>query len=181
MFPASGNGSPQTPAQQLQRGSALIISLVMLLLMTVIGVTAVQTTTMQERMAGNTRDRQLAFQAAEAALREAEDYLSDGTVVPGPFNNSNGLFQPEGEGEERRWRTVNWDGGDVVTVNYPDEQVSRPPAYIIEQLAVASRTGSSLAADEVGTQRSYRITAMGWGGSEEAVVVLQTGFLRERR
>ena len=55
-----------------QQGSALIISLIILLLMTLIGVTAMQTTTLEERMTGNMRDSNIAFQAAEAALREGE-------------------------------------------------------------------------------------------------------------
>jgi len=54
---------------QRQTGAALIVSLVLLLIMTVLGVTAMRTTTLQERMAGNLRDNNLAFQDAEAALR----------------------------------------------------------------------------------------------------------------
>ena len=59
-----------------QRGAILIVSLLLLLVMTLIGVTAVSTTTLQEKMAGNNRQRQLAFQAAGAALRDAETWLT---------------------------------------------------------------------------------------------------------
>ncbi|TCK05937.1 pilus assembly PilX family protein [Marinobacterium mangrovicola] len=55
-----------------ESGAALIVALIMLLLITIIGVSAMQTTTMEERMAGNLRDRHVAFQAAEAALRQGE-------------------------------------------------------------------------------------------------------------
>jgi type IV pilus assembly protein PilX len=58
-----------------QRGAALVTSLVLLLVLTVIGVTAMTMTRMQERMAGNTRDLNLAFQGAEAALRDGESMI----------------------------------------------------------------------------------------------------------
>lgn len=60
-----------------QRGSTLLVGLVMLLLMTFIGLAAIRGSGMQELMAGNMRDRQLAFQAAESALREAEGVLKN--------------------------------------------------------------------------------------------------------
>ena len=55
-----------------QRGAALIVGLIFLVILTLLGVTAMQSSTLEERMAGNARDRNLAFQAAEAALRDAE-------------------------------------------------------------------------------------------------------------
>ena len=58
-----------------QRGVALIITLLILLVMTIVSVSSVQTTTIEERMAGNLRDRNLAFQAAETALRNAESFI----------------------------------------------------------------------------------------------------------
>ncbi len=55
-----------------QRGMALVTSLIFLVLLTLVGVTAMQNTTLEEKMAGNNRDRNVAFQSAEAALRDAE-------------------------------------------------------------------------------------------------------------
>jgi len=56
-----------------QRGSALIISLVILLVLTLIGITGMQTTVLEEKMSGNFRDKNIAFQAAESAMRDAEN------------------------------------------------------------------------------------------------------------
>ena len=61
----------RTPSTHSQHGSALIIGLIFLVLLTVVGITAMQTTTLEEKMAGNQRDRSVAFQAAETALRDA--------------------------------------------------------------------------------------------------------------
>lgn len=55
-----------------QRGVSLVVSLIFLVILTLLGLTAMRVATMEERMSGNARDRNIAFQAAEAALRDAE-------------------------------------------------------------------------------------------------------------
>src|SRR5688500_11003113 len=59
-----------------QRGVALIVSLVLLVVATLIGLASVRGTTLQERMSANMYDRSLAFQRAEAALRAAEGAIT---------------------------------------------------------------------------------------------------------
>lgn len=58
-----------------QRGFSLIVGLIFLVAITLLGVIAMKNTILQERMAGGMRDRSLAFQAAEAALRDAKHDL----------------------------------------------------------------------------------------------------------
>jgi type IV pilus assembly protein PilX len=55
-----------------QRGASLIVGLIFLVAVTLLGVVAMKNTVLQERMAGGSRDHSLAFQAAEAALRDAK-------------------------------------------------------------------------------------------------------------
>lgn len=57
---------------QRQQGVALIVSLILLVVMTIIGLAGIRGITQQERMANHGYDRSLAFQATEAALREVE-------------------------------------------------------------------------------------------------------------
>lgn len=64
-----------------QSGAVLAISLIMLLLLTIIGVTGSQVTSLEEKMAGNMRDRNIAFQAAESALRDAERDVSNSVAA----------------------------------------------------------------------------------------------------
>lgn len=59
-------------APRSQRGVSLVVSLIFLVILTLLGLTAMRVATMEERMSGNARDRNIAFQAAEAALRDAE-------------------------------------------------------------------------------------------------------------
>jgi Tfp pilus assembly protein PilX len=71
---------------QSNRGAALIIGLVMLLVLTLLGLASMQSTSLQERMASNFDQRHQAFQLAETALRFAErEYwaaLRDGLTPP---------------------------------------------------------------------------------------------------
>jgi len=55
-----------------QRGAVLVITLMFLLVITVLAITSVQVSTREERMAGNLKDWNIAMQAAESALRDAE-------------------------------------------------------------------------------------------------------------
>lgn len=55
-----------------QRGMALLVSLVFLLLLTLIGISSMQNATLQEKMAGSVSLRNQSFQIAEAVLRVGE-------------------------------------------------------------------------------------------------------------
>lgn len=164
-----------------QCGSVLAIALIFLLLMTLIGVTAMRTSTMQERMAGNMRDRNLAFQAAEMALREGERFLS-GNVVLVDFDNTGGLYQPAGDSQVNRWLDIDWlvDGNSRAT-SAGLSDVARQPRYIVEELAAGStETPADLDANrELKETRVYRVTALGWGGNINTQVMLQTRFRRQ--
>ena len=55
-----------------ERGASLLVGLIFLVILTMLGLMALRVATVEERMSGNSRDRSIAFQAAEAALRDAE-------------------------------------------------------------------------------------------------------------
>lgn len=64
-----------------QRGMALLISLVFLLLLTLIGVSSMQNATLQEKMAGSVALRNQSFQLAEANLRIGESAVQLATYT----------------------------------------------------------------------------------------------------
>ena len=112
-----------------ERGAVLIVALVFLVIMTVLGVTAMRTTTLQERMAGNVRDSNLAFQSAEAALREGEQFLQQATLPQ--FNGANGLLPMEEDaGQVTFWNDYAWIGNGRVTASVAG--VIEAPRYVIE-------------------------------------------------
>lgn len=164
-----------------QRGAVLVVSLIILLMLTVIGLSAVRDTAVQERMAGNIRDTNSAFQSAELSLRHAEDYLTLATV--GPFTGSNGLYKVCGPGQSGAacnipdWKNRNSTGW--VTVNVTLEGVSRQPQYYIEENPVAVGNSGSLVSDTPNeTFEMYRITARGFGSSDGSIIVLQSTYRR---
>ena len=64
-------------------GAALLIALVLLLAVLIVGVSAARTALDTEKSARNMRDRLIAFQAAEAALADAERLELAGVPDPG--------------------------------------------------------------------------------------------------
>jgi type IV pilus assembly protein PilX len=58
-----------------QRGAVLVVALILLLVLTLIGVTTMESTGMEMKMANQSRERLIATQAAEAGLRAAENYI----------------------------------------------------------------------------------------------------------
>jgi Tfp pilus assembly protein PilX len=87
----TAGGHVQLPVKQ--NGTSLLIALLMLLILSIVGMGAIQNSGLQERIAGNTRDRNLAFNAAESALREAEDYLDADEIKPLFDGSTTGLYR----------------------------------------------------------------------------------------
>lgn len=74
------------PAVERQRGAALIIGLLLLLVLTVFAISGMSSATLDLALAGNTQYAENAFQAAESAI-EAE--LTIGQATPDtPRNNA---------------------------------------------------------------------------------------------
>ncbi len=64
-------------SRNAQGGVALFVSLIFLLLLTIVGVSAMKSATLQEKMAGSTRFKTITFQYAEAGLREGEGFIAN--------------------------------------------------------------------------------------------------------
>jgi len=170
-MPAPHIASLATPPPTPQQGAVLIVALVILLIMTVIGVSAMQVTVLEEKMAGSLRDKSIAFEAAEAALRDAEGVLSQ-AMIPNP-SSTNGWYE---YGQTQLWPIVSWtNSSQAVQYSGPTlDNVARLPAYIIEEL----RPGNTdLEAGLPQQVDYYRISARGIGGGS-AVVILQSVFKR---
>lgn len=60
-----------------QRGMALFVSLIFLLLLTIVGLAGMQNATLQEKMAGNIKLKNESFQFAESGLRAGEAYIAN--------------------------------------------------------------------------------------------------------
>lgn len=158
--------------KRAETGSVLIVSLIMLLLLSLIGLAGMQTTIMQDRMAANLRDKGMAFEAAEAALREAETGLR--VNVSPSFSGVNGLYRV-GANNLPDWPADPTDNGNsVITYSGGVPGVYQQPKYVIEQVDTIIPPGCDLSSycEPV----YYRITGVGFGGSDTSSAVLTTVF-----
>lgn len=189
-----------------QHGAVLIVALLFLVILTMLGLTAMSGTTMEERMAGNTRDINVAMQAAEAALRDARRDINGMPLFGAPRPMHESQFGDP--------------GGALGTCNPNVRGLCRPPAYdgsagamlpaaldIGINFNVAAEYGRFTGAPEIRGPRNavlstqprylielfclqnynsldgttyckfYRITARGFGVNPNSQVTLQEVFL----
>jgi type IV pilus assembly protein PilX len=97
---------------QRQRGASLAVVLILLLLMAMLCASSLRGTAASERMAAASYDRELAFQAAETALREAEELLRSHPSFPaaGCAGGLCALKEDVSSGDLPRWRdpSISW-------------------------------------------------------------------------
>ena len=148
-----------------QTGAALIVSLIFLLLMTLLSTSTMRSATMQEKMAGNTRDYNLGFQSAEAALREAEDYLRTTAVLP-DFDDSGAHYVVNSPNRPTWQNYPPSDGSGYISYSADIDGTAQRPRYYLERLTTArpagTETETGTAVDEI---FYFRITAVGYGGA----------------
>jgi len=143
----------------------LIVALILLLVLTILGLAAAQSTSLEERMAGNYRNNTLAFQAAEAGIRAAESCLSAGTSACSGFaSNANGvyLFNPGAPPPPSTATTPLWNVSGFWTTsgntmnytsvssgsNFPD--VASQPQIIIEEMPPVAQPGGNIGTQQYG-------------------------------
>ncbi|MHB8473212.1 MAG: pilus assembly PilX family protein [Gammaproteobacteria bacterium] len=159
----------------LQRGSALIVSLLILLVLTVIGVTSMSTTALQSKMASNSREYNQGFQATESALRYGEAEIS-GVPAPAGYDAActNGLCLPPLSGAPL-WPTIVWTAGartygTSTATALEGIPAALQPKYVIEKLPRTPIRGFPIN----NPPQQYRITASGTGANGTAAVMLQS-------
>jgi len=183
-------GGPRAASQQ---GLSLITTLLFMVSALVLGVSVMSVNVMQERIIGNTRDKSLAFQAAEAALRDAERDIrltitpstnfTDGcltglctaptlrsTISPLPVDKQAGFSWTSAA-------TVRTYGQFTASTALPS--VSAQPVYVIERIGdMGTPAGQSMGMgiNPQAPGAAFRITARATGARPETVVILQSIF-----
>jgi type IV pilus assembly protein PilX len=172
---------------QRQSGVVMVISLIMLMLLTLIGITATQVTSLEEKMAGNSRDQNIAFQAAEAVLRDGEN-LIETAVLLSYFSDANDgapLFREDEHPDPDYRALATWGSANVYSATLP-LVASQPLYYIkyIETLPDANSNasinignyGSSSAGEYVSR---FSVTAKGTGRQDTSQVFLQSYYAKK--
>jgi type IV pilus assembly protein PilX len=187
-----------------QRGATLIVSLVLLLIVTLIGISGMETAVVEEKMSGSYRDHKIGFESAEQALLEGEhfvattaftftDYTStcdSGLCFKGTWNSTdpNAACTLNGYGTDVWIKTdsINiWASNNTRVIGAKLDGVGLAPEYIVEFLChapiIANPPMPPYVADS-GWESHYgllfRITAVGTGGTNNARVMLQSTYLK---
>ena len=171
-----------------QRGVVLVVALVLLLTLTIIAVGSMGTSNLEQKMSANMRDRQVAFQAAEAALREGERHVQNNSLPESSFSNActNGLClctrtMVPACGEY--WTDTNlnvWTTAGKYRTYAGTQLGAQPARYIIEYRGQLCGDGTVIGCTPTaGDPIMYRITAVGYGQSTAASVMLQSTYLKE--
>jgi type IV pilus assembly protein PilX len=170
----------------LERGIALIVGLVILAVLSLIGIAAFSITTQEERMAGNSRDRMRAFEAAEAALRNCEAYVASGAAL---FNGTDGTYprlvssaspsvtESAAAQSETFWHTA----GNVQLLLDPAGGTyngdSYAPSCLAEPFSVPNAFWSpGTPLDSSNSVTIAHITAHGYGANQNTVVRLESYY-----
>lgn len=116
---------------QAQQGAALIIGLLLLLAITLLAVSSMRGTTLQEKMAANLYDRELIFQIAEAGVREAEGILASPTEVSALLTRP-GFYDVPVASSAERWldTSTSWANASVNI----QQLAGGTPQYIVEYM-----------------------------------------------
>lgn len=165
--------------RQRQQGSVLIVSLIILMVLTLIGITGMRTTLLEEKMASNSFDRNTAFQAAEAALRNGESQANS-YVATGVFDGTNGLLGPSTPDPDW-WTSTTWSSSNSIGYSGTLSDVGTQPRFIIKYIGQIANSNGSLKTNGYGSHNTstineFRVTARGTGKSNDSQVILQTYF-----
>jgi type IV pilus assembly protein PilX len=176
----------------------LIAIVVMMLALAFLALGAVSSSVLQERMAGNSRDRNIAMEAAEAALRDAEADIRSHLSATSGFSAAciAGLCLPPsiaatGAVSTPIWQQIDWatqsrgygaHTGAVALLGPDNEALASQPAYIVEllpQLPPSPGESACTTCAPAVTGQPYRITVRAYGARSSTVVMLQSTYVQQ--
>ena len=159
------------------KGATLAVTLIILFVITLLGVSAIKITQMQERMSSNLQDKELSFAAAESALTEGERWLMSLTTQPTTEASCTTLpcTRAVYQNVIMEEQDITWWNTNAATYPSSLTNIKTPPRYLVEFLQFVPDTL------EIGNSSNrnfgihyYQITARGTGATDESVSVLQT-------
>lgn len=191
----------QPRSARSQRGMALISALLLLLVVTIMAVSMFRSYGMQEKIAGNTREKQRALNAAVSAQQYAEWLLQSGTApataacnalvastTPQVCNNALNALGPGGIGD---YTVLPWAIGNIFTP-FTTAAGGSVAQNIVNNTPSSSGTGmqmqesyyqtpnfyiQDLGPPVGGNGEVYQVDAVGYGGTSNAVAVVESTYL----
>ncbi|MDX1757273.1 MAG: PilX N-terminal domain-containing pilus assembly protein [Marinobacter sp.] len=165
-----------------QRGAALILSLLMLLVLSLLAISSMQGTVLQERMVSAEREGMSSLEIAESGVRDAEIVL-EGISTLSTFDGTNGLYGPDDTAPDPT--THDWASGSGVMDATAVDGVT--PKFYIQHMGDANQPDrlTDIVVEgythETGSYNSqaFRVVAWSPGSSGEAQRVIETYYARD--
>ena len=171
-----------TKNKQKQQGIVLVLSLIILLAMTLIGVSGMQSTSLEGIVAGNLRDKDLSLKSSNSALVEAEQIMKsfkeepiavDG--IPNKLNNEvwnknapSSIYKaswPIKPVADHDWWVSKAEDITLTTLN--TSIYSEQPRFIIEYWSFKKDSLNMGQQNDITGLNYYKITSWGVGGKAE--------------
>ena len=188
--------------RRVAAGFSLLLILLMMVVLSMLTLGAMNSSIVQERMVGNARDRHVALQAAEAALRDAELDIETNIDSSSGFAEgcASGLCiapsdTASGPVSAPLWQSLSWAAsgraygsrtGAAVLLGPDNLALSEQPRYIVERLPTLPPTAGESAGFGGGWSnsptvhaRAYRITVQASGIRAATVVMLQSVYVKQ--
>tara|TARA_B100000900_G_C20380323_1_gene634287 strand:+ start:71 stop:559 length:489 start_codon:yes stop_codon:yes gene_type:complete len=160
----------------------LAICLIIMLILAILGSSAIKTTIVQERATGLTRNKQISFDSSEAALRFGEinaDTISIGAATDG----SVGLWLPDPTSP--RWLDGAIKSSWITLPGGTISNVLEQPQYVMEFTGSIPRDDSCALDAEASANQdcwryTYRVTAEGKGLNNDTLTTVQSTILSRK-
>ncbi len=176
-----------------EQGSILLVSLVLLTILTIAGVSSIRLSGLQEKMIASYHNEQLNFRVAEVGVLEAENYVTDTFISSNAFSAActNGLcFSGSGAGDpgacvpgtDKPWEDeAVWNKARTANIELEDHpSVAK---FIVELRCYLPREIDGPDPDPLNLTdwaTYYRITVLAAGIGSRSRVMLQTTYKKNQ-
>ena len=160
-----------------QRGIALIASMLILIIITLLGLSSMRSAGLQERMSGNQYDRNVVLEAAEAALRQGEAIAAAPLTIPATCTN--GVCPKPVAGMADRWTDSGFTGWQAATSTRPALVTSQ---FIIEDMGPQPVDGTchlQIPVEPTCLVPLYRVTAQAQATNARGTLVTLQSNIRQ--
>lgn len=165
-----------------QRGMVIIVGLIFLMILTLIGISAMNSTALSEKLTQNLRDTTAAFEAAEASMTDGEAWLQAQTIAPTAVSTCTSapcsVWAANTLGTIYQQPTSWWQA-QAKTFSATLYGVAAQPQYIIE---FHSFVPYELGPESLGKGQGYyyyRVNARGTGATVNSQVNLQSIYVTQ--
>ncbi len=143
-----------TTSKHRQRGAALAVSLILLLVMTIVGIAAMNGARLEIDMAGLMQDEQDALRRGERTLTEAVAMIEEMVAAEGKFefyneeDEEDGMYAPDqGDAIKDIADTLDWSGVSAIQSEDHSATKDHSNAMVIQYLGPQTIPGGDLGMD----------------------------------